>query len=620
MSNLVPGSPVIWQNADWVVFEITGLDEVVLRNAITGRLAVAPASELRTSAATAKLKNGLMAIGREDWSSATDKFAAIQPLLKSNGARSRAQVEELARQLGKGPATIYRWLKQWQKTGTVSSLVRAGRSDQGGGRLNDEVEAVVRDEIETYYLTKERPSTVNLHERVRIACRDKGLRPPGVRTLSRRIAALSGRLVMSQRESRKLAREAYEPIRGTFPGADVPLAVFQIDHSPIDVIFVDEVYRRPINRAFMTIVIDSCTRMIAGFCVTLDPPGALSTGLALLHAILPKDGWLKERAIDGSWPIQGLPAKIYADNAKEFRGTMLERACAEYGILMENRPKGLPNYGGHVERLFRTVMRRTHLIRGTTFSNVEERREYDSQGRAVMTLKEFETWFSIFCANVYNQSPHKGIGGVPPVKLYERAILGTDTQIGVGLPAPIADVQKLRLDFMPYVERTIQEYGVVIDNIHYYADVLRPWIHARDPVTSKGKRKFIFVRDPRDIGEVYFFDPEAKNYFPIPYRDRTHPRMSVWELRSVLSYLADHPGMQPDEDTIFDGLKHMRRIEEESAAKSLKARRNQQRRSDQDRASRVKAEAADNRPAPAPLLPVEDEEVFEPFDDIEQAP
>jgi hypothetical protein len=44
------------------------------------------------------------------------------------------------------------------------------------------------------------------------------------------------RLKLDKREGRKAAAEKYEPTRGHFPGADFPLAVAQIDHTPMDVI------------------------------------------------------------------------------------------------------------------------------------------------------------------------------------------------------------------------------------------------------------------------------------------------------------------------------------------------------------------------------------------------
>ena len=615
MSRLIPGAPVVWKARQWILLDIPAIDRVLIRDPKTGQTELVPSAELEADLPAKERSQALMTISNEDWTEAWSRFEAIRPLLdRGCRGRTREEIDEVAKTFGKDRATVYRWISKWKRSRTVSSLVRSGRNDNGKSRLSSPVEAIIKSEIETFYLVRERPTVVELWERIALSCRKDGCGVPNLSTVRRRVAQLQDRLVVAKRFSSKKARETFEPLHGSFPGADVPLAVYQIDHSPIDVCLVDEKHRREIGRGYLTIVTDSCTRMLAGFCASLDPPGALSAGLALSHAILPKAMWLAERGIEASWPIEGLPAKVYADNAVEFRGTMLERACHEYGIVMENRPKGLPNYGGHVERLFRTFMHRVQSLPGSTFSNVEERGEYDSQGRATMTLAEFERWFVTFVTKVYHQRPHRGIGRIPPVKLYEQYILGTDTRCGIGLPEPISNAYKLRLDFMPFIERTIQEYGVVIDNIHYYADVLRPWIHARDPRNAKLKRKFTFVRDPRDIAEVYFLDPETKTYYPVPYRDLRRPRISVWDLNAALKWIAEQPELQANEETIFEGLAEMARMEQDSAEKSRKVRRAAQR-----RANWRQGAIASREPVPMKLPEPDWSPDVRPFDDIEEA-
>lgn len=616
MSRLIPGTPVIWGDKKWILLDIPDLDRVLVRNPETGQTELVSSTEIQLDKPKGSSVNGLMQINDEEWGDAWRRFQVIRPLLgRSPRQRTKQEVLEVASALGKDATTIYRWITKWEKSKTVSALLRSQRSDNGKSRLPETVEAIVQSAIESSFLVRERPTHVELWERVAIECRKQGLTPPNLSTLRRRINQLQDRLVMTKRHGSKMARETYEPLHGSFPGADVPLAVYQIDHSPIDVILVDEKYRKPIGRGYLTIVTDSCTRMLAGFCASLDAPGALTAGLAMSHAILPKAKWLAERGINANWPICGIPTKVFADNAAEFRGTMLERACREYGIVMENRPKGLPNYGGHVERLFRTFMHRAQSLPGTTFSNVLERGDYDSEGRAVMTLAEFENWFTTFVTKVYHQRPHYGIGRVPPVKLYEQFILGTPTTKGIGLPEPVQNEYKLRLDFMPFVERTIQEHGVVIDNIHYYSDVLRPWIHGRDPNNAKLKRKFVFARDPRDISEVYFFDPDTKAYYPIPYRDLTRPRISVWDLNAALKRIAEQPELQVDEDTIFEGLEEMSRIAKDSAEKSKTVRRSIQRRANWRDGAAVIREVPTNKPEENTNWMTD----VQPFDDIEEA-
>ncbi len=93
---------------------------------------------------------------------------------------------------------------------------------------------------------------------------------------------------------------------------------------------VDEQQRLPIGRPWITRAIDVYSRMVLGFYISQDPPGAL--GQCIAHAALPKEAWLAKRGIVGSWPCWGFPARIHLDNAKEFHGEMLRRACEQYGV------------------------------------------------------------------------------------------------------------------------------------------------------------------------------------------------------------------------------------------------------------------------------------------------
>ena len=119
--------------------------------------------------------------------------------------------------MGKHPATIYRWLEAYERSERVSVFLRKGRSDRGKNRLSNKVNAIIENAIKKIYLKAEQ-----------------------------RVAALPDRLKLEKRKNRKAAAERYEPIKGHFPGADYPLAVAQIDHTPMDVIVVDEEHRQPI--------------------------------------------------------------------------------------------------------------------------------------------------------------------------------------------------------------------------------------------------------------------------------------------------------------------------------------------------------------------------------------
>ena len=257
---------------------------------------------------------------------------------------------------------------------------------------------------------------------------------------------------LEKRKGRKAAAEKYEPIKGHFPGADHPLAVAQIDHTPMDVIVVDEEHRLPIQRPSLTVVIDVYSRMVLGFAIYLEKPSAFTAGLAIAHAVLSKERWLADVGVQAEWPCWGKMRAIHCDNAKEFRGTVIGRACQDHDIAVEHRPPREPRYGGHIERGFGTWLTRARRLKGTTFSNVEQKGDYDSEGRAIMTRAELEKWFTIYVAKVYANSFHKGIKTTPLAR-YKEGILGTDSRPGIGLPDRIAEPTAFMLDFMPFEVR-----------------------------------------------------------------------------------------------------------------------------------------------------------------------
>jgi putative transposase len=172
----------------------------------------------------------------------------------------------------------------------------------------------------------------------------------------------------------------------------------QIDHTPVDVIIVDEIYRLPIGRPYLTVAIDVYSRCIAGFCLSLEAPSATTVGLCLVHMVFPKDNWLAERKIKTTWQIWGKPDGLYVDNATEFHSVALQRGCEAHGIKLDYRPLGQPHFGGIVERVIGTMMDLIHRLPGTTFSNVKERENYPSEKKAL----------HVFIPCCLKQSIHRG--------------------------------------------------------------------------------------------------------------------------------------------------------------------------------------------------------------------
>ena len=483
-----PGNTIRRGAQRFVVVDYADVDCIVARELGKRRLERIPVRDAtpdRFPGDRAAWTPDLVSIPEKAWQTAVKRFKALKPLIEMAPAeRTLERVQKVAAVVRKHPATVYRWIEAYERSERISAFLRKGRSDRGKSRLSKEVDAIVETAIKKI-LTAERPAAAAVIEEVQLQCFKSGIKDtPHDDTIRQRIAALPDRLKLEKRKGRKAAAEKYEPIKGHFPGADHPLAVAQIDHTPMDVIVVDEEHRLPIQRPSLTVVIDVYSRMVLGFAIYLEKPSAFTAGLAIAHAVLPKENWLAGVGVQAEWPCWGKMRTIHCDNAKEFRGTVIGRACQDHDIAVEHRPPREPRYGGHIERGFGTWLTRARRLKGTTFSNVEQKGDYDSEARAVMTRAELEKWFTIYVAKVYANTFHRGIKTTPLAR-YKEGILGTDSRPGIGLPDRIAEPTAFMLDFMPFEERTIQEYGVVIDHIFFWDDALRPWIHAREPEDSR---------------------------------------------------------------------------------------------------------------------------------------
>jgi putative transposase len=523
-------------------------------------------------------------VSEDDWSRARKRLEAIQPLLTA-GPVSKQAAKQYAAVAGVHVSTLYRWLEAYRQTEQLMALLpRKPGVEFGDKRLPTGSEEMVSLVIKQVYLTRQRPSVQHVAAEIIARCRDAGIAVPHPSTIRRRIARIPEHVDAKYRKGSQAAR-VYEPLAGNFPTAEGALGVVQIDHTKVDVILVDDLTRQPVGRPWITVAIDIFCRMIAGFYVSFDPPGAMSTGLCLAHAMLPKRIWLAKYGITTPWPICGRIKTLHLDNAKEFHGTMLDRACQNYGIELQWRPVKKPWYGGHIERWLGTFAQELKNLPGATFSNPTERGEYDSEGRAALTLTEFERWLATFITEVYHQRVHSALG-VAPIQKYES----TDPKHADWN----VDERRLRLDFMPYLERTVQPYGILIDQIAYYSDVLRRWVSAADSEDPAHKRKFTVRRDPRDISVVYFWDPEAKEYFRIPYRDTAHPAISLWELKEIRRQLQQQGRESINEDLIFAAYSRMREIADAARRTTKAARRDAQRRRDHsDAAINARAESTE---------------------------
>lgn len=492
-----------------------------------------------------------------DWEMARQREAVIRPLADQSSLHPDA-VSEAAQTLNIGRSLLYRLIRLYRSRPQTSTLLlrRRGRPI-GSYQLDAQVDAIINESIRNLFLTKERPRLADLMREIAAVCRDRGLLVPNFRTVKRRLGVLDPSLIVRKREGAKAANAAFKAV-GVFNRDLLALGLVQIDHTPVDVIVVDERDRRPIGRPWLSLAIDVSTRIVPGFYVSLDPPSAVSVALLLAHAVLPKDGWLADRELRVPWPVSGLPEVLHMDNAAEFQSEALARGAQEYGISIEYRPPGQPHFGGHIERLIGTTMGAVHLLPGTTFSNVADKGAYRSEKTAVLTLPELESWIAMQIAGVYHQSVHSALHR-SPLQAWTEGVARRARP-----PRQPIDPTQFFFDFLPGELRLIRRDGIRLFNIHY-------WDNYLSPLAGRSKTPVLIKYDPRNLSRVYVRDQDGRHW-PIPYRDLALPPISLWEHREALKRLKEQGRQAVDESLIFATVIEQRKLVD-AARRTTKQRR-----------------------------------------------
>lgn len=339
-----------------------------------------------------------------------------------------------------------------------------------------------------------------------------------------------------------------------------PMDLLQIDHTPVDVIVVDQQKRLPIGRPWLTLAIDVRTRMVAGFHVSLWSPSTISLSLALSQAVLPKHSWLADRQLHTlDWPVHGLPRAIHVDNSKEFHAEALLRGCQEFGIRLEHCPPGRPHFGGHIERLIGTMMGAVHLLPGTTFSNVAEKGSYASEQHASLTLPELERWLALQIAGVYHLSNHSALG-MSPLAAWQAQVATMTSSLRDPL-----DETEFFLSFLPALPRHIRRDGIHLFNIRYWDNVLSPW-------AGRLKKPLLVKYDPRNLSRIYAQDPSGQHW-PVPYADLRQPPIALWEMEAANKQARQNGRKLNTEEAIFANILEQRQLVRQAGSLSKQRRR-----------------------------------------------
>ncbi len=450
----------------------------------------------------------LLAYSDKEIAQAESRLEVISPLL-AMPQRTRKDVSAAAKNAGKSTGTLYTWIRDYQTSGLVG-LIDELRGPKGGSKLDPRVEEIIAETIEKLYLNSQQLVPRDIYGEIEERCLLEKKPVPHENTVRNRITALP-RDLQARRRGHPDKADRNLPTPGMFPTPVNPLNPIQMDHVQLDMMAVYSDTRQPWGRPWLTLLICVMTRMIVGFYLSMQRPSSVAAGMALVMGMLPKKHYLGTLGLSGSWPVHGKIRKIHCDNAKEFRGEALRFGCKEHGIDLELRPVKKPRYGAHIERMVGNVNAMLRKKPGTTFSNPQQRGTYDSRKKSAYTLWEIEVEVADWIVNHYHATKHSELK-MPPRNAWEKAIMGDASTPAAGLPIQIAGPEKLKMDFLPFEMRVVSPSGIRLGKQDYYHEAINRWVNAPDPDHPTLKRKFVIKHHPSYPKNVWFLDPELKQY------------------------------------------------------------------------------------------------------------
>jgi putative transposase len=464
-------------------------------------------------------------------------------------------------------ATIYRWIATYEAYDRDIRALIPRLRDRGGrtqGRVGEQVEQVIQHAIANRYLVREMVTIDDIWHEVAVLIAetnqhrsaDQQLACPSRRTIARRIAAIPASQQRQAKQGAAIARQQARQV-GQTPYPTCPLARVEMDHLTLDLITVDEQDTHPLGRLTLTYCLDTATCYPLGYFLSFEPPSYWSVMECLYHALFPKPAPDTQHP----WLASGLPAAVVVDQGKEFIGQDLTDACTLLGITLLHAPVRTPEFKGRIERHFRTVNGQLiHTLPGTTFSNARARGDYASLKEACLTLADVDRLFVCYLLDIYAQSYHRGMAGIP-ARRWE--IL---TQQGWH-PRPLPHEDEAAIFLGRTAHRCVHAYGIELFGLRYNAPMLGA---LRDSV---GHTAVKIKYHPGNLGSIAVYHPDEQRYLMVPAIQTEYAvGLPLWK-HQIIKRLAHEEAHSVDVVTLGHAKQRLRAIVEQARTRRHRTRK-----------------------------------------------
>jgi putative transposase len=469
------------------------------------------------------------------WEAAKERRAYVQAVLDlpSTGSRLIGIIQTVWEQMRGRDAppnvsTVLRWKSKFIKAGKDLNALVEQHCKKGNSkpRHPDDLTEIVQEAINAKYLKLERGTIQDVIDKAKIdVLRENDLRPastalptPTRRLVRRLIEAIPVYDRYVARYGRTAADKKWRGVRQHRTTA-APLERVEMDHTPLNLMVVDDDTGQPLGRPWVTAAIDDYTRCVLGMHISFDPPSYLTVAECLKHAMLPKTSLRKlYPRIVNDWDAHGVMRELVVDNGLEFHSTSLENACLSLGIEIHYAARKTPWFKGKIERFLGTFNRGVaHGVRGTTFGDLFEKADYDPTKHAVVRYSTLKEVAMMWIVDVYSQKEHRTLH-VPPATMWANSIDPDE----ILLPDDLA-----RFDAVlgKSEGRSLTHKGIELDGLLY---------NSADLISLRRKHGEAFdveIRvNPQNLGTIVVFSPDLRDMFVVPAISRDYAAgLSAWQ-------------------------------------------------------------------------------------------
>ena len=146
------GSVIFYNNEQYKIVRIISINQVEIENLVTLDILFVTLNELSSKLINVvESKTYLDNYSDQEWEEANKRYEIIKELVFVK--RTKNEVEEVGKKYGYSYVTLYEWIKLYEQTNEISSLVsNISKRGKKGSRLDPKVDIVMTEALEDLYL------------------------------------------------------------------------------------------------------------------------------------------------------------------------------------------------------------------------------------------------------------------------------------------------------------------------------------------------------------------------------------------------------------------------------------------------------------------------------------